>query len=263
MCLILFAVNRHPHYPLVVAANRDEFHQRPTAAMHWWPQEQVLAGKDLLSGGTWLAITASGDISAVTNVREGSQALGQRSRGALPLLALEEDPASLTDFLHRHQDRFAGFNLIRLNGHHGWYYSNRDAHPGRHLHRGLYGLSNHLLQSPWPKLLRLRTALGETLDQHSRQPQPERLHQQLLALLQDETPAPDRHLPQTGVALETERFLSTPFIRGDAYGTRASTIMTLSRTGEIRVTEQSWGPNGRDDGQLGFQWQQATDRATG
>lgn len=257
MCLIAFSLGQHPDYPLVVAANRDEFFRRPTAAMDWWQgaeQPPLLAGRDLLSGGTWLAVSRDGRIAAVTNVREGTAEPGRLSRGELPLQALRLPGAELEKQLMHRQDDYSGFNLIHLNAQSGWYFSNRDAHPGRKVHRGTYGLSNHLLQTPWPKLLKLRNAMSHTLagtPAGSSEP----LHNALITLLQDTTPAPDRDLPDTGVGLETERFLSSPFIAGSDYGTRATTIVSVSRSGEIRVTEQSWNPMGTPGERRQFCWQ--------
>lgn len=258
MCLIVFSLRQHPDFPLVVAANRDEFFRRPTAAMDWWASEtagrDVLAGRDLLSGGTWLAVDINGQVSAVTNVREGTQAPGTNSRGELPLMALALDSENLEPRLRQQNNRYSGFNLVSLNTQHGWYFSNRDAHPGRHVHRGIYGLSNHLLQTPWPKLLRLRNSVTELLERASSGTTEER-HQNLVARLQDTTPAPDHELPNTGVGRETERFLSSPFIIGGDYGTRATTVVTVSTSGEIRVTEQVWGPEGKKEDARAFCWQ--------
>ena len=258
MCLIVFSLRQHSDFPLVVAANRDEFFRRPTAAMEWWTSEtaggEVLAGRDLLSGGTWLAVDSDGNVSAVTNVREGSQLPGTNSRGELPLLALARNTDTLESRLQKQKSRYSGFNLVSLNTQHGWYFSNRDAHPGRHVHRGTYGLSNHLLQTPWPKLLRLRNSVSELLE-HASTGTTEALHQNLIAKLQDTTPAPDSELPDTGVDRETERFLSSPFIIGSDYGTRATTIVTVSARGEIRVTEQVWEPEGKKGDARSFCWQ--------
>src|SRR5690554_2733136 len=134
MCLIAFAVGQNPRFPLVVAANRDEFFRRPTAGMDWWQDshgQKVLAGRDLESGGTWLAISPDGQVAAVTNVREGSTEGGRHSRGELPLLALARPREELQHHLNSEPGRYAGFNLVSLAGSGGWYYSNRDAHPGR------------------------------------------------------------------------------------------------------------------------------------
>ncbi|WP_412537154.1 NRDE family protein [Marinobacter sp. MIT932201] len=256
MCLIAFALGQNPHFPLVVAANRDEFFRRPTAAMDWWTTDsgtRVLAGRDLLSGGTWLAVNAKGEVSAVTNVREGTPETGRISRGELPLRALTESREQLEGYLLDKTDQFSGFNLVRLSTESGWYFSNRDAHPGRHVHRGVYGLSNHLLQTPWPKLLRLRESAGEIIGAAGQNA--EKLHNDLIPLLQDSTPAPDHLLPDTGVGLETERFLSSPFIVGTDYGTRATTVVTVSAGGEIQVTEQSWGPDAEPGERRHFHWQ--------
>ena len=253
MCLILFAVDQHPLFPLVVAANRDEFFARPTAPMHWWEDRPVLAGKDLASGGTWLAVATNGEISAVTNVRQGLQDQSARSRGELPLTALS-GTTGWREQLLASRDAYAGFNLIHLNTRQGWHLSNRDAHPGRHIHRGYYGVSNHLLQSPWPKLVRLRQQLRDLLTTSARAGAAT-LHQQLLLALQDRTPAPDHLLPDTGVGLAMERWLSAPFVLGEHYGTRASTVITVSRQGEITVTEQTWQPEGVAGQQQQFQWQ--------
>lgn len=263
MCLILFALDQHPDLPLVVAANRDEFYRRPTAAMDWWPENEPLAGQDLESGGTWLAIARNGLVTAVTNVREGTGEVGRHSRGELPLQALVTEPAPLRQRLADEAGLYAGFNLIRLDpalagtagtrqpAASGWYYSNRDAHPGRSLYRGSYGLSNHLLQSPWPKLVRLREQLRHAIS--GPHPVPA-LHDHLLHLLQDRTQAPDALLPDTGIDRDFERFLSSPFIVSDYYGTRASTVITVNRSGHIRVTEQSWGPEGKQGDRREFEW---------
>lgn len=257
MCLIIFSVGQHPEFPLLVAANRDEFHQRPTAVMDWWPEPDLLAGRDLKSGGTWLAIDRQGSVAAVTNVREGTPEAGRHSRGELPIQALATGTDTLQSQLTDQQDNYSGFNLVKLTPErhgYGWYFSNRDAHPGRHIHRGIYGLSNHLLQSPWPKLLRLRNAVATTLNDKAAQAT-SALHAQLIEQLKDTTPAPDHILPDTGVGLETERFLSSPFILGPHYGTRATTIVTVRRDGEITVTEQSWTPTGDQADSRQFCWQ--------
>ncbi|WP_404368528.1 NRDE family protein [Marinobacter sp.] len=254
MCLILFALGQHPEFPLVLAANRDEFHARPTSPMHWWARGSVLAGRDERSGGTWLAVDSQGTVSAVTNVREPGAPSAPESRGVLPLKALSESPAELAMEMRQEGTRYGGFNLVRLQAQDGWYFSNRDPHPGRHLHRGAYGVSNELLQSPWPKLVKLRQEMIGLLHQ-SEGRGPDMMHQRLIEKLQDDTPAPDSLLPDTGIGLEAERFLSSPFIKGEKYGTRATTIVTVQRGGHIQVTEQSWRPGGIPGEQLRFSWQ--------
>lgn len=256
MCLIAFSLGQSARFPLVVAANRDEFFRRPTAPLDWWTTEsghQVLSGRDLQSGGTWLAVSPEGLVSAVTNVREGTPEAGQASRGELPLRALRESQSQLQESLANTAARYAGFNLVSLNDTAGWYFSNRDAHPGRTIHRGMYGLSNHLLQTPWPKLIRLREAVDRTVK--SARGSAGDLHKDLAHLLQDTTPAPDHLLPDTGINRDTERFLSSPFITGAEYGTRATTVVSFSHIGEIHVTEQTWGPEGRPEEYREFHWQ--------
>lgn len=213
----------------------------------------MLSGRDLQSRGTWLAISPEGQVTAVTNVREGTPEAGHASRGELPLRALWEPESQLQESLANTPARYAGFNLISLSDTAGWYFSNRDARPGRSIHRGMYGLSNHLLQTPWPKLLRLREAVGRTVK--SARNNAQSLHKDLTQLLQDTTPAPDHLLPNTGVHRDTERFLSSPFITGAEYGTRATTIVSVSHAGEIHVTEQSWAPGGCPEELLQFHWQ--------
>lgn len=256
MCLIAFSLGQSARFPLVVAANRDEFFRRPTEPLGWWTTDtgnRVLSGRDLQSGGTWLAISPEGRVTAVTNVREGTPEAGYASRGELPLRALREPESQLQKSLANTSTRYAGFNLVSLSDTNGWYFSNRDARPGRRIHRGMYGLSNHLLQTPWPKLLRLREAVGRTVT--SAKSNASALHQDLIQLLQDTTPAPDHLLPDTGMHRDTERFLSSPFITGAEYGTRATTIVSVSGAGEIHVTEQSWAPEGRPEKLREFHWQ--------
>lgn len=257
MCLILFSIHQHREFPLVLAANRDEFYDRPTTAMHWWQDDDLLAGRDDRSGGTWLTVSRTGAVTAVTNVREGSGEPGRLSRGELPLRLQRQSLPEMHQHLADNGNLYAGFNLIEVTDRAGWYYSNRDAHPGRTLHRGSYGLSNHLLQSPWPKLVRLREQLRQAVAA-SNPDTPEHLHQTLLEQLRDDTPAPDHLLPDTGIGMEQERFLSSPFIASEHYGTRASTVVTLSRLGEIRVTEQCWGRGGSEGPRQDFCWQRPT-----
>lgn len=238
MCLIVVGWRQHPDFPLVVAANRDEFYARPSALIGRWPERpEVLGGRDLEAGGTWLGVTTAGRFAAVTNVREPSVPKGRRSRGELPrdfLLAsqpagqyaAEIDPGT-----------FSGFNLLVADQDSLWYCSNRDGAP-RFLPPGIYGLSNHLLDTPWPKLVAARqafvTAIG-TLP----------ATQELFAMLANDEIVADEYLPQTGVPLEWERRLSAIFVRSETYGTRASTVLIQDRQGNIRLEERCFGPNGQ------------------
>lgn len=253
MCLILLALEQHPRFPLVLATNRDEFHARPTRSLQWWEDRPLLGGKDLESGGTWLGVTPDGRMAAVTNYRSGTPEQAPRSRGELPLRVLENPGAGVAalETLERQKHQFGGFNLL-FRDKQGWFYtSNRDTVPWRRLYRGLFGLSNHLLQTPWPKVRRGQAEMRQALERHET---PQTLHDALLAMLRDERRPPRAELPDTGVGLEAEQFLSPPFIRGDHYGTRASTVITQDPEGRILVTEVSYRPGGEADGSKRLEW---------
>ncbi|NWG31317.1 MAG: NRDE family protein [Rhodocyclaceae bacterium] len=238
MCLILVAWHAHHEYPLVVAANRDEFHARATApAAFWEDHPEVLAGRDLAAGGTWLGITRNGRFAALTNFRDpASHRPYAPSRGRLvaDFLCGEADIDAYLDVIE--PERYNGFNLLLGDGRRLVAFSNVSNE--RHLLApGLYGLSNALLDTPWPKVGQAKTALEAALahlpDEH-----------RLWALLRDDRTHPDETLPATGVPLEWERLLSAAFIRGADYGTRSSTVLTVSAGGIVSFDEQSWLPGG-------------------
>jgi uncharacterized protein with NRDE domain len=238
MCLIVVGWRVHPDYPLVVAANRDEFYARPTAIAARWPDApQIIGGIDLEAGGTWLGITESARFAAVTNVREPNMAKAASSRGALTRdFLLSNMPAG--DFAQQIEgSHYAGFNLLLSDGESLLYCSNRDGKP-RALPPGIYGLSNHLLDSPWPKLVQARQRFTAAL-QHL----PEEAA--FFELLADQTIVEDDKLPQTGVPLEWERLLSAVFVKSENYGTRASTLLWQGSDGTLKLHEQSFGPNGQ------------------
>ncbi|MBP8168507.1 MAG: NRDE family protein [Azonexus sp.] len=238
MCLIVVGWRVHPDYPLVVAANRDEFYARPTAIAAPWPDApQIIGGIDLEAGGTWLGITESARFAAVTNVREPNMAKAASSRGALTRdFLLSNMPAG--DFAQQIEgSHYAGFNLLLSDGESLLYCSNRDGEP-RALPPGIYGLSNHLLDSPWPKLVQARQRFTAAL-QHL----PEEAA--FFELLADQTIVEDDKLPQTGVPLEWERLLSAVFVKSENYGTRASTLLWQGSDGTLKLHEQSFGPNGQ------------------
>jgi uncharacterized protein with NRDE domain len=237
MCLILLAWHAHPDYPLVVAANRDEFFARPSALAAFWPQApDVLAGRDLEAGGTWLGITRQQRFSALTNYREGGKPRPDApSRGALvaDFLAGDADPEDYLAALAARGADYNGFNLFVGDGRRLGYYSNRGDGP-RWLTPGIYGLSNHLLDTPWPKLAAAKAAFVEALADLPAQ-------DAFFNLLADREIVPDTHLPETGVPLEWERILSAVFVSSPGYGTRASTLLTTNRTGWVTLTERSFG----------------------
>ncbi len=250
MCLILVAYRARPGYELLVAANRDEFHDRPTAPLAFWDDSpQVLAGRDLKEGGTWLGITRTGRFAALTNYRDPSSVLPDApSRGHLVSDYLQDvEPArSYLDRLMPRADDYNGFNLLLGDETGLYYYSNR-AGRFQALAAGLYGLSNDLLDTPWPKLERGRRALRRVLD-HGSDPTPDAL----LRILTDRTPAPDAELPNTGVPLEWERWLSPIFISAPNYGTRSSTVLMVDERSRARMIETTWTDASRREFELGW-----------
>lgn len=251
MCLILLAWQAHPEYPLIVAANRDEFFDRPTASAQFWPENPaLLAGRDLLAGGTWLGITRSGRFAALTNYREIKDRPSPPtalSRGRLVSDFLQGDGSSSAYLaaLAAHADDYQAFNLICGSLADGlWYYSNRDqnggfsaARPAKALSPGIYGLSNNLLDTPWPKVAQGKSALARALATLPREAP-------LFELLRDDRTHADDQLPRTGISLEWERALSAAFIRAPHYGTRSSTVLLCDRRQIISFDEQSYRPDG-------------------
>ncbi|QNH07130.1 NRDE family protein [Pseudomonas sp. B11D7D] len=237
MCLIVFAWQPENPTVLRLAANRDEFYARPSAALgEWQDAPGVFAGRDLQAGGTWLGVTAQGRFAALTNIRDPRQKAGPRSRGALTadyLLGQESAPAYL-DRIMRDAAKHAGFNLLLGDRHQIWHFNSQEGRP-RRLESGIYGMSNANLDTPWPKLLRTRNALSDSIDGED---------EDLLALLTDRSQPADHLLPDTGVGLATERLLATAFIASETYGTRASTVLNLGRDGAWNITERSFGPHG-------------------
>lgn len=237
MCLIALAWQAHPDYPLIVAANRDEFHARATAPACFWPEAPaVLAGRDLAAGGTWLGVTRGGRFAALTNFREPGRPQGSRSRGLLvsEYLQAAQSPAAYAEAVMADADHYSGFNLLLGDADSLLVLSNRGTSP-RALPPGVYGLSNHLLDSNWPKVGRAREALRAQLDAPAVGP--------LMDLLADDAAAPDADLPDTGVGLALERLLAPPFIRSPGYGTRSSAALLLGQR-RIRFVEQGFGPEG-------------------
>jgi len=241
MCLIAIAWHGHPDYPLVIAANRDEYHARATAPAAFWPQHpQLCAGRDLEAGGTWLGITRRGRFAAITNRRGHPAPPAARSRGLLTLdfLIGDASPGDYVESLRGVADRYAGFNLLAGEiGGELWYIGN-DAGPClRRLEPGVYGLSNAMLDTPWPKLLGAREDLAALLC-----PEPEAAT--VFALLADRTQPPDHALPDTGVGLEQERTLGPRFICSPLYGTRTSTCVRAHREGWVELAERSFSAAG-------------------
>ncbi len=243
MCLILFGLDKHPRYKLVLAANRDEFFQRPTRpAVFWEEYPFLLAGRDLLQGGTWMGITRSGRFGALTNYRDPRQNKhGAPSRGMLVHDFLVQDIAP-QDFLAERRDiadQYDGFNLLVGTVDSLYYLSNQEG-VVRPVESGVHGLSNSLLDVPWPKVKRGIERLADCI--RERDIEVDKLFQ----LMADSQPAPDSQLPQTGVSLEWERLLSSMFISGENYGTRSTTILLADRQNRVQFWEKTF-PLGDQD----------------
>lgn len=240
MCLILVAWKVHPDYPLIVAANRDEFFARPSAAAAAWPEAPMVhGGRDLEAGGTWLAVTSGGRFAAVTNVREAQAQQGLRSRGFLTRDFLLGD-STAADYVRQlettEMQSFAGFNLLVSDGDELCYLSNRGGMATR-LTPGIYGVSNHLLDTPWPKLESAKRRFSAALS-YPDQASP------FFALLADDEIVPDSHLPATGVPLAWERLLSAVFVRSPEYGTRASTLLRMRQDRSSTLIERNFAADG-------------------
>ncbi len=258
MCLALIAVGVRKELPLVVAANRDEFHARPSAPAAFWREAPgLLAGRDLEAGGTWLGVTRSGRIALLTNHRDPrSHRDGAPSRGTLVVEFLkgEENPG---DFLRRKEREAAaynGFHLVvgDLSG--LWYLTNTATGGApRRLSPGVHGISNGPVDEPWPKVTRSTARLAALLEAPS-PPVPEAL----LDLLSERERAPDAELPETGIPLEWERALSSVFVVHGGYGTRCSTALLVSKDGGLRFVERSFGPSGEPTGTVDVSFRSGT-----
>jgi uncharacterized protein with NRDE domain len=249
MCLVVVALARHPRYSLVVAANRDEFHARAALPAHWGdraPFAGMLAGRDLAAGGTWMGVRSDGRWALVTNVREGRGGdTAAPSRGELVPEVLNAPSASALSALRRKAAAYNGFNLLAGDAGSATWLSNR-ASGGRTLAQGVHGLSNALLDTPWPKVTRTRDAVDDWAARGDDDLAP------LFAVLADRSRAADPELPATGVPLEWERLLSAPFIVSDDYGTRCSTVLAIGRDGRTRFVERSFDVRGNATGDVAF-----------
>jgi uncharacterized protein with NRDE domain len=242
MCLIVIGIGLRADVPLMLAANRDEFFARPTQAAEFWPDAgHVLAGRDLEQGGTWLGLTRTGRIAALTNYREGGRPRsGKHSRGWLvrDFLLSGAEPGPYLAQVQGASHEYDGFNLLLGAGDALHYYSNRGSDPVL-LPPGVHGLSNHLLNSAWPKVERAKAHMAALTDAPR-----DGLDGRLFELLADDRRAPDDELPQTGVSLEWERVLSSAFIRTEAYGTRSSSVILIGADGQMRFEERSFTADG-------------------
>lgn len=242
MCLIVFAYHCHPVYRLILGANRDEFRDRPTDTAHFWSDSpHVLAGRDNLAGGTWLGITKNGSVAAVTNYRDPrNQVVNPSSRGNLVASYLRNPFMSPQEFhgvLNRNAKEYDGFNLLYGTGTDLHYFTNRGGSSGP-LTSGIHGLSNHLLDTPWPKVTTATAKFEVLVRQASVDPE------QIRAALSGTAPFADNVLPDTGVGPDRERLLSPLFITGDEYGTRSTTVVLIDHNDRVLFVEWAYDRTG-------------------
>ncbi len=257
MCLIVFAVNVIDGYPLVVAANRDEFYARETRTIHRWPDLPIIGGRDTQAGGTWMGVSAEvpGRFAAVTNVRDGDPVPepDKRSRGALPVDFLTSDisPADEAQRLTDTAEEYAPVNLLVSDGDSVWWAANKPEVAAHRVSDGVRGVSNGALDNSWPKVTRTVDAVAAVLK--TAPPQTNATDEALFSVLADDRPAPDDLLPDTGVGLERERDLSPAFIRMPGYGTRTSSVLRMRADGHGVLTERRFD-EGRYLDQSTMQW---------
>lgn len=238
MCLIVFALDVHPDYRLILGANRDEFRDRPTEPAHFWQgAHHILAGRDGQAGGTWLGVTTGGLLAAVTNYRDPrQQVVDPPSRGGLVAGFLRDQHMSISEFqgvLNNRGEHYDGFNLLYGTSTELHYFTNRGGSSGP-VTPGIHGLSNHLLDTRWPKLTAAKARLGAVAGRAEVVPE------QIFALLSDPAPYADEALPDTGIGPERERLLSPIFIAGERYGTRSTTVVLIDRTGRVTFIERTF-----------------------
>jgi uncharacterized protein with NRDE domain len=239
MCLLVFSFRADATLALV--ANRDESYDRPTAPLDFWADDpEILAGRDLRAGGTWLAVHRTGRVAALTNFRRGAAVKTGTSRGELPadFARSKQTPEAFLDALAKRADRYSGFSLVVGVPGRFFYFSNLD-NTVRQLQPGSHALSNHLLDTPWPKVVRAKAALDAALA--SGPPNAAAL----CDLLLDQTVPPDADLPDTGVGLALERMLAPSFIVTPDYGTRSTTALVIDASGAVDMYEKNYGRGGR------------------
>lgn len=250
MCLIVVSWQQHQQYPLIVAANRDEAHARPSQALHWWAdQRDVLGGRDLEAGGTWLALHRQGRFAAITNVREKPVAQQPkrklRSRGLLvsEFVTSEQSAAQFVSSLDG--ERYAGFNVLLFDGTALYYYSNRDGEP-RCLAPGLYGLSNALLNTPWEKVERSKQAVRQYVRSNDVG------ESDLLKMLADSKKAPVASIENDSRDFAMAHTISAPFIISPSYGTRCSTVVRCDQSHRWQIVERRFSASGESSGETRF-----------
>ena len=247
MCILFLALKQHPKYPVIICANRDEFHARPTQNLHIWPKEKILAGKDLKAGGTWLGLTKTQHFSALTNFRQPHLVDDKKvSRGNLVLKALSTeninaDNANIQNHLKNNSDIYNGFNLIygSLNKLYCFDSVNKKQHI---LHDGVYSLCNGALTDTWPKMARGQQQLKDLITDKKHE---DKLDiDKLIGIMNDSTQALTHELPKTGLPIDREAMLSSIFITSPDYGTRSTLIITKDINNNVALTECTYLPSG-------------------
>ena len=252
MCLVVLSIGQHPNYPLILAANRDEFHARPTQDAHWWPDKpDILGGRDLQAGGTWLAVHRDGRFATVTNYRDAKPTSPEyRSRGELVtgFVEGELDPGAYLETIS--EDDYAGFNLIVGAGTDVAYLSNRED-GSRPLGQGTYGLSNALLDGPWDKVERSKRGLSVLIEDDAiNEPS-------LFRLMDDRSKGPVEEVERGRLDFETAHRITAPFIVMENYGTRCTSVLLANKDGEWSFTERRFNPGGRMTGESRFSFESA------
>ncbi len=249
MCLIFIAHRVCPEYPLVIAANRDEYHQRATQAAHLWPDmPEILAGRDLVARGTWMGLRRNGRFAAITNYRDpGKMIPDAPSRGWLvsDFLNSQAPAGEYLEGLREQGLRYNGFSLLVHDGDNLACYCNREGGI-QYPDSGVHGLSNRVLDTPWPKVVSGRRAFTILLSAGTLQPEA------IFSLLTDRTYAEDAELPDTGIGRARERLLSPRFIQGAEYGTRSSTLLSIDRRGHAQLMERSYDAGGELLGEVSY-----------
>jgi len=235
MCLIVFAYKKHPEFDLVFAANRDEFYKRPTRPARFWDDyPDLLAGKDLTAGGTWMGVNRRGQFAALTNYRDPSitkENPPSRGKIVLDYLTRQSNPAAYLKNLHQNAAAYMGFNILTGTHDHLLHYSNQEGKINR-VEPGVHGLSNHLLDTPWPKVEQAKAELEMVMKNNHF------TEEAIFDVLKNDQPAADEQLPDTGIPKDMEKKVSPVFIKGENYGTRSSTILLIGKGGNVIFEER-------------------------
>lgn len=250
MCLAIVAINRSADLPLVMIGNRDEFHNRPTAGLHWWDDHGgILAGRDLVAGGTWFGVSREGRFGLVTNFREPPGTSPAKSRGQL-LNDFFSSELTVNDFCQQiDKSEFAGFNLIVGElGAETCYVSNRGEPAIRRLPSGIYAVSNAMLDTPWPKLVRVRSAITDWFDTT------EHTLESLFLPLRDTAESASPDTPELDIPAPFNKALTAPFIIGENYGTRSTSVVTVTGDDNLTMVERRFDPDGTSSGETKVQY---------